>query len=294
MPETIVDSQDEELGLEFDVLGIPATVYHEEVLAINFRANVIWYAEIIDYDLAFFLNSWQLPKLSQFDIDEVMSISFDPRRGVFGELEFDLSTLDIEVYSPVYIEEELTIDFALGYGYGVDFDLDIEFTIAPSYGNPREVEVDIGVDFYLTGFNPTCLSRCMSGMPTLTRIDSATVTFDDGSTTITLRAPNSANREEINTTRIYRTTANGDLIVFADADWPKTYRHTLEFSALSEEKANEFYDFLAGSVGLLVTYTDYDSQEWEGIIMTPDAEFFQTGKSDCSFGTSIQFEGQRT
>ncbi len=116
------------------------------------------------------------------------------------------------------------------------------------------------------------------------------VTFVSDGDTIDLRNPEFQDTRTYSYTRINRTTVTGAQELFTDPIWPKNVSFNLVFSALSEEKAAEFREFLHTHAGELTTLTDFWTLEWLGVITTPDAEFTTIGQ--CNVGVTINFKGE--
>jgi len=126
--------------------------------------------------------------------------------------------------------------------------------------------------------------------PSIVPIDEITLYCAAKSTTIILRNPNIGDRDELQYDRINRETRGGTLIVFADPNWSRIEKLILEFSALSESKAQELLTFLNVTLGQIITLTDWEDNDWSGIITTPQNPIIRNN-SPCGVSASIEFEG---
>lgn len=118
-----------------------------------------------------------------------------------------------------------------------------------------------------------------------------TVKFVFGSLELTLPRPEPENTLRLDFTRVNRRTRGGDLVVFADAAWPKTKTHTLTFTFYKEVKAEEIKAFLKASLGRKVEYHAHDGIIWEGYIMTPASEISHDTRMMRS--VNIEFQGMK-
>ena len=123
--------------------------------------------------------------------------------------------------------------------------------------------------------------------PTLIPLSEITLSVEGSS--VTLRNPNLGNRDRSGFQRINRETRGGTLIVYSDPVWPKTQTLILEFSGLSETKAQEFLTFIAYSLGQNIELEDWEGNLWGGIIVSPQNPIIREG--DCNISVSIEFEG---
>lgn len=110
-----------------------------------------------------------------------------------------------------------------------------------------------------------------------------------GATTLVLRNPDFGNEEQMAYQRINRRSRGGDLIVYADPNWPKPKTQKYTISNLSETQKEEFISFVDLSLGGLITLTDHHNRQWTGFIATPDLEITHVGI--CNYSISFEFEG---
>lgn len=109
--------------------------------------------------------------------------------------------------------------------------------------------------------------------------------------TLELPRPEQENGLRLDFTRVNRRTRGGDLVVFADSQWPKTKTLTLRFMFYGETRAENIRAFLKISVGKMVHYEDHYGATWQGLIMTPSAEIVQEDRFLKS--VNLEFQGMR-
>lgn len=88
---------------------------------------------------------------------------------------------------------------------------------------------------------------------------------------------------------INRLSRGGTRLSYRDSDWRKTKRFTISFEVLEDSEIEEVIDFIESTAGLLVTYTDYNSEEWDGYIVSPEIEKV-TNIDLCAYSCSFIFE----
>lgn len=111
-------------------------------------------------------------------------------------------------------------------------------------------------------------------------------------TTILLRNPAWGDREELNFSRINRTTRGGTRIQFSEPTWPKYTRFTLDIPSLSQTQVDELKAFLLASLGKEVQLSDWTGRYFLGVITNPDTVISQTGRKRWEY--TIIFEGEET
>lgn len=103
------------------------------------------------------------------------------------------------------------------------------------------------------------------------------------------RNPTFGNTDGLAFQRINGRTRGGDLILFRDAEWPKTETLGLTFDFPDEPDYRRFLNFIRASFGIEITYRDHENRTWTGFIQNPDVEGTQTGPA--TFQVQIVFEG---
>lgn len=116
------------------------------------------------------------------------------------------------------------------------------------------------------------------------------ITLSQGSLSVQLRNPDFGNGDSLEIRRISRKTRGGDLRVFRDPSWPKNRNFKVTFSFLKQDDLTRLLDFVQRTVGQIVTYTDHEGREWEGIILTPSDEVSQPGINNFAAQFTFQVE----
>ncbi len=116
-----------------------------------------------------------------------------------------------------------------------------------------------------------------------------TVTFSFAGRNYVFRRPIMGNTDAISFQRINRRTRGGDLIIYRDAEWPKTEVQALSFDFINDAESKQFLAFIRETLGCYIAYRDHENKLWNGFVQNPDAEVDQSGQS--SFRITIQFEG---
>lgn len=101
--------------------------------------------------------------------------------------------------------------------------------------------------------------------------------------------PEMGNTAELSFQRATNTTRGGDLIIFRDADWPKTEKLTFKFDFCHEADGQRLKNFLRQSIGQFIYYRDHENKLWHGVITNPEADLVQAGRQ--SWQIEVQFEG---
>lgn len=109
-------------------------------------------------------------------------------------------------------------------------------------------------------------------------------------TSVTIRAPEFGNRDQISFDRINQETRGGSLKIFADPTWAKEQILILQFVALTEDEAQDVLDFFQETLGKEIGIRDWENRLWRGIITTPDAQLTRH-KGTCNVDLSFEFNG---
>lgn len=115
------------------------------------------------------------------------------------------------------------------------------------------------------------------------------VTFAQGNYTWQFRRPQLGNQDEVSFQRISRKSRGGDIIIFRDAEWPKTEVQIIQFDFNTEAELRKMRDMIRQTLGTILTYTDHENKQWSGFIQNPDAESVQSGINH--FTITLKFEG---
>lgn len=117
------------------------------------------------------------------------------------------------------------------------------------------------------------------------------VTFTYNGSNFSCRNPSMGNMDEISFQRINRRSRGGDLILFRDADWPKTEVLQLTFNFSQESEGRNLINLIRATIGKFIYYRDHENRLWYGVIQNPDAELVQPGKN--TWQVHISFEGDQ-
>jgi len=116
---------------------------------------------------------------------------------------------------------------------------------------------------------------------TLTLGTRTSVLFDDGlGNTLQIKNPSFGNVDTMDLHRLVLETRGGETRVFRDSNWPTDYIFKIKFRALCDADALALQNFLLATPGRLMTYTDHENREWEGLLTTPDSGIPQVGKKN--------------
>jgi len=115
------------------------------------------------------------------------------------------------------------------------------------------------------------------------------VKFEFNQYTWLFRRPDLGNQDEIAFTRVNRKTRGGDLIIFRDADWPKTEVQIIKFDFNSEAELRSMQNMIRQTLGSVMYYTDHENKRWVGFIQNPDTEAVQSGLNNYTI--TLKFEG---
>lgn len=109
------------------------------------------------------------------------------------------------------------------------------------------------------------------------------------SSSVSTRAPNFNNRDQLAFNRVNRETMGGTLIIFADPGWPKVQTLLLQFSSLKRSQMQALRTFIRTYIGQYVGLLDWDGRYWTGIISNPNEPFVQDTRDTWS--ASFDFQG---
>ncbi len=115
------------------------------------------------------------------------------------------------------------------------------------------------------------------------------VAFQSAQYTWEFRRPQLGNQDEISFQRISRKTRGGDLIIFREAEWPKTEVQIIQFDFNTEAELQKMKGMIRQTLGTIMFYTDHENKRWVGFIQSPDAEAVQSGINHYTI--TLKFEG---
>ncbi len=96
-------------------------------------------------------------------------------------------------------------------------------------------------------------------------------------TSLTLRTPNFGDRDRNQFNRINRESRGGSLQVYRDPKWPKIRSLVMDYSGVKDSEVDGIIKFLEDTLGLEISFRDWNSRVWTGIVTTPEAEVVRTG-----------------
>lgn len=108
--------------------------------------------------------------------------------------------------------------------------------------------------------------------------------------TLTIKAPDFEDTDELHFTKVQRNTRNNDLIVYKDYIWPTYNIFNLHFSYLLQKDIYNLLTFLQSTLGQDVIYNDFEGRSWLGLITNPIGEIIQPGRFNHQ--AHIVFEGE--
>ena len=109
-------------------------------------------------------------------------------------------------------------------------------------------------------------------------------------TTVNIRPPGFGNRDRNAYTRINRETRGGHLIVFADPTWVNKRSIHVTLTGLKRSDIDNIQNLFYTYLGKLIGLTDWEGNEWEGVITDPDQPV--THDSKHNWTVSFTFEGE--
>jgi hypothetical protein len=133
--------------------------------------------------------------------------------------------------------------------------------------------------------------------PTLIRRSSVKFWYPaglEGSSTdlIELRTPNFGDRDRNNYNRINRESRGGSLNIYRDPNWPKIRTLVMDFSGVCDTEVDSIIGFFETTLGQEVSFLDWNSRTWDGLIITPDANVVRTGRDRNDVSIEMEVEEQ--
>lgn len=124
--------------------------------------------------------------------------------------------------------------------------------------------------------------------PSITSIISPVFTLSKNSDVLELRLPKFGDKDKYEATRVKRNTRGGTLIIYRDPRWPEQEILSVEFEYLSSTQVTDLLTFMHAHLGQKVHIKDQYSREFDGFIITPEAEVTQPKR----IGYSAKFDFQ--
>jgi hypothetical protein len=107
--------------------------------------------------------------------------------------------------------------------------------------------------------------------------------------TLELRNPQFDDTEQLEYRRINRKTRGNTLKVYRDNIWPSAERLIYSFDNLKEIDRTNLLRFMQDSIGQEIGLLDYESRQWQGILITPNSTIEREDRP--GWDATIQFEG---
>lgn len=118
--------------------------------------------------------------------------------------------------------------------------------------------------------------------------DAQNVTFSLNSLSVVLPAPDFNNTESLDYQINVNETKGGYEIPFRHTEWPKTVVLEYSWDSLKFEQVENLREFMKITVGQIITIDDYEGNNWQGIIVTPEADVSETGINKFQISISIE------
>ena len=190
---------------------------------------------------------------------------------------------DLELTQAVTAEKSKGIENDLGLTQQVSPQLDLTIAVASDLGFIQNVVPYVDIPCNRHEYDPQGGS-----LPAVAFGVGSDVTLVCGAASITLRNPTFGNSEVSDVARALNISRGGTPNIVRDPQWSKVTLINISFEVLQRTKAIELLDFLQSCLGLLVTYTDPDARDWEGIILNPEEAVIDEG--DCKYSANIRLE----
>jgi hypothetical protein len=107
---------------------------------------------------------------------------------------------------------------------------------------------------------------------------------------LTIRAPEFGNRDQNAYTRVSRETRGGEIVVYADPDWPDLRTLACTVTGLESAEAEAYLDFLYATLGKTIELCDWEGRLWTGVMTNPEEPITQDGQ--CKYTISFNLEGR--
>lgn len=91
---------------------------------------------------------------------------------------------------------------------------------------------------------------------------------------------------------INRETRGGEIKSYKDTNWPENEVLNFSWSILTSTQVEALKTFITTYAGQEIHIIDHNDDEWIGIILT-DILDIVTNKDNCSYGTNIEFIGEK-
>lgn len=124
-------------------------------------------------------------------------------------------------------------------------------------------------------------------------VRSSVVTFSTDTLTLELPSPQLGDQDTLDYDRIYRESRGLEVNMYRESFWQQRNILELNFVALTTEQIDALLIFLQATLGKQVTYVDYNTWEWLGIIVNPFNAVQTIRGNNCYHNFTLSFRGER-
>jgi hypothetical protein len=213
---------------------------------------------------------------------------------VQGDLENDL-----ELLNDLSRGDSHTNDLGLGVtvsavaSKGLRDELDLDNSVTPSMEYGRSTAQDLGLGNIIAAIIETACNLheySPYGLPAAPSLSKASeITLVYGLTTLTLRNPDFGDSVEADPKKAMNISRSGTVNMVRQSFWSSKTNIQFTVTFCDPDLKEEILSFYEESLGQLVTYTDPEGREWEGILMTPSDPVIQTKRNE--YQASFNFRG---
>lgn len=284
--------------------GITGDPYISNDIAFTVQVNLV-IEKSVSVDIAFLANADQNFVIA--DVENSIEFGVDLDRNVdygvsventiafnqsFSPTEEAAVSSDILFGSEVARMENPTVGIAFDatavpdVSKGISNDILFDALVAAGGDFTRDLDADIAFDALAVGYiadNCDLQEYSPWGVapPSPAFGDNDQVTLSCAADSIILRNPTFGNQESAQVDRALNTSRGGTPNIVRDTQWPENTELNIRFEILTRAKALELLEFLENCIGLLVTYTDYENRQWEGIITNPEEAVVENASQGC-------------
>lgn len=229
----------------------------------------------------------------------------------------DTISLDEIIFNSAfqYVTDTISLTESIGLPPRRTDHMSLTETIVTTTSREREYEDSIGlfetIQVFLNADCPTCCdpdeqyhpyigtssapnlpTPPSATPPTLTPSHSIVLShpYVSPTLTVTLRAPEFGNKDQVENKRVRRPSRGGTIQIFADPQWPKIYRLQMDFAALSEQLAQDYATFRRQTLGKEIKLVDHESRVWKGVLTEVGTPVNRNRRNGVQ--VSLSFEGE--
>lgn len=301
-----------------DTLNLTQTVFSSASAPIS-QVLGITDSVVVQAPIYLAINHWlsisdHLPTPFFLDVEDVLGLVQQLPTPLYGNSSDTLNIVDEASITNLVDALNLTHSAEGAKLYEVTHTINIQHTIILESDWVRRVDEDLGVGHAMTYFldDPCSVKRYtpFQGENTVNTVfasPSATIppTFKDASSDrltlyypsaaaiarqLVIRAPEFGNRDQNSYTRVSRETRGGELVVYADPDWPELRTLSCTVTGLKASEVEEYLVFMYATLGKTIEICDWEGRLWTGVLTNPEEAITQDGKE--RFTISFQLEGR--